>query len=171
LVGDLLALVKLEQGVLDVRSEPVDLVEAAREAERRLRPQATAAEVAVAVQADGAASATADADRVVQVVSNLVENAIRVTPAGGSVTVRVAAGSIVVSDPGPGIPAEDIGHAFDRFHLRRLHGRGSPDGAGLGLAIVRELTEAMGGTVAVESRPGEGARFTVRLPRGDSATT
>jgi two-component system sensor histidine kinase BaeS len=167
LVGDLLALVKLEQGVLDIRSERVDLAEAAHEAERRLRPQATASEVTVAVQADGGANgAMADADRVVQVVSNLVENAIRVTPAGGSVTVSAAPGSITVSDTGPGIPADDLEHAFDRFHLRRRHGRGSPDGAGLGLAIVRELTEAMGGSVAVESSPGAGATFTVRLPPG-----
>jgi len=165
LVGDLLALVKLEQGVLDIRSEPVDLAEAAHEAERRLRPQATASDVKVVVQADGGAdTATADADRVVQVVSNLVENAIRVTPAGGTVTVSAAPGAITVSDTGPGIPAEDLEHAFDRFHLRRRHGRGSPDGAGLGLAIVRELTEAMGGSVAVESSPGAGATFTVSLP-------
>ncbi len=165
LVGDLLALVKLEQGVLDIRSERVDLAEAAHEAERRLRPQAKASEVAVVVEAgDAAVFATADADRVVQVVSNLVENAIRVTPAGGSVTVSAAPGSITVSDTGPGIPAEDLEHAFDRFHLRRRHGRGSPDGAGLGLAIVRELSEAMGGGVAVESSPGAGATFTVRLP-------
>ncbi len=180
LVGDLLALVKLEQGVLDVRSERVDLAEGAREAERRLRPQAKASDVAVTVEAGGGEVdgdevttsdagggqlvALADADRVVQVVSNLVENAIRVTPAGGTVAVGVVPGAIVVSDTGPGIPAEDLEHAFDRFHLRRRHGRGSPDGAGLGLAIVRELTEAMGGSVAVESSPGAGATFTVRLP-------
>jgi signal transduction histidine kinase len=182
LVGDLLALVKLEQGVLDVRSEPVDLVEAAHEAERRLRPQATAAEVAVVVERAAVATAgadvdandahgfepacivTADGDRVVQVVSNLVENAIRVTPARGRVTIAVAPGTFAVSDTGPGIPAEDLAHAFDRFHLRRRHGRGSPDGAGLGLAIVRELIEAMGGDVAVDSAAGAGATFTVRLP-------
>jgi signal transduction histidine kinase len=164
LVGDLLALVKLEQGVLDIRFERVDLAEAAHEAERRLLPQAKASGVTVEVEAGGGAVATADADRVVQVVSNLVENAIRVTPAGGSVTVSAEPGSVTVSDTGPGIPAEDLEHAFDRFHLRRRHGRGSPDGAGLGLAIVRELTEAMGGSVAVESSPGAGATFTVALP-------
>ena len=192
LVGDLLALVKLEQGVLDFRSEPVDLAEAAREAARRLAPQAAAGEVAVEVvraaagpvrvasggpasdaspgpgdQEDARLLVTADADRVVQVVSNLVENAIRVTPAGGAVTVAVAPGAVTVADTGPGIPAEDLEHAFDRFHLRRRHGRGSPDGAGLGLAIVRELTEAMGGSVAVVSPDGQGATFTIRLPPAD----
>jgi signal transduction histidine kinase len=188
LVGDLLALVKLEQGVLEIRSERVDLAEVAHEAERRLRPQATAGGVAVSVEVDdgepaggpaaptadrpvtptgdavGMATATADADRAVQVVSNLVENAIRVTPSGGRVVVRAGPGVVTVSDTGPGIPAEDLDHAFDRFHLRRRHGRGSPDGAGLGLAIVRDLTEAMGGEVSVASADGEGATFTVRLP-------
>jgi two-component system OmpR family sensor kinase len=169
LVGDLLALAKLEQGVLEVRSEAVDLAEAAAEAERRLRPQAVAADVAVAVESAGPAPARADCDRVVQIVSNLVENAIRVTPPGGRVTVGVAPGSITVNDTGPGIPPEDLERAFDRFHLRRRHGRGSPDGAGLGLAIVRDLAEAMGGSVAVESVEGRGATFTVSLPPITSA--
>jgi signal transduction histidine kinase len=169
LVGDLLALAKLEQGVLDVRSEDVDLADAAREAQRRLLPQAEAAGVSVTVEPDGAATARADGDRVVQIVSNLVENAIRVTPAGGLVTVRAAQGEIAVSDTGPGIPADDLPDAFERFHLRRRHGRGSPDGAGLGLAIVRDLSEAMGGTVAVESEEGHGTVFTVRLPSASAS--
>ena len=164
LVGDLLALVKLEQGVLDIRLADVDLAATAHEAERRLRPRASAGGVSVRVDANGAAPARADADRVLQVLSNLVENAIRVTPAGGSVTLQAEPGAVTVTDTGPGIPSEDLDHAFDRFHLRRRHGRGSPDGAGLGLAIVRELTEAMGGSVAVESDPGAGTTFTVRLP-------
>jgi signal transduction histidine kinase len=165
LVGDLLALAKLEQGVLEIRSEDVDLAEAAREAERRLRPQALASGVEVSLEAEGTARARGDADRVVQVLSNLLENAIRMTPAQGRVVVRAAPGIVTVTDTGPGIPAEDLAHAFDRFHLRRRHGGGSPDGAGLGLAIVRDLTEAMGGSVAVESPAGSGATFTVRLPQ------
>jgi signal transduction histidine kinase len=164
LVGDLLALAALEQGVLDVLAENVDLAEIAHDAERRLRPQAASHGVAVSVDAEGAAPAHADPDRTLQVVSNLLENAIRVTPSGGSVTVRVRPGELVVGDTGPGIPAEDVAHAFDRFHLRRRHGRGSPDGAGLGLAIVRDLTEAMGGSVSLTSEPGHGASFTVSLP-------
>jgi signal transduction histidine kinase len=166
LVGDLLALAKIEQGLLEVRAEDVDLGEIAREAERRLRPQATAQRVEVRTEAAGSASAHADSDRLLQVISNLLENAIRVTPEGGRVTVRARAGEVTVSDTGPGIPTEDLEHAFDRFHLRRRHGRGSPDGAGLGLAIVRDLTEAMGGSVSLHSVPGEGATFTVRLPVG-----
>jgi len=163
LVGDLLALARLRQGVMEVRSEPVDLAAVAREAEERLRPQAAAASVTVAVEG-GAAPATADHGRVLQVVSNLLENAIRVSPEGTTVTLAAAPGTIEVSDEGPGIPPEEIPRAFERFHLRARAGHGSPEGAGLGLAIVRELSEAMGGSVEVENLPARGARFTVRLP-------
>ncbi|HMB54577.1 MAG TPA: HAMP domain-containing sensor histidine kinase [Thermoanaerobaculia bacterium] len=163
LVGDLLALARLRQGAMEVRSEPVDLAAVAREAEERLRP--AAAEAGVEVRVEGAAAgATADHGRALQVVSNLVENAIRVSPEGGTVRVEATPGRITVSDEGPGIPAEEIPRAFERFHLRARAGRGSEDGAGLGLAIVRELSEAMGGGVEVENLPGRGARFTVLLP-------
>jgi signal transduction histidine kinase len=164
LVGDLLALAKLRQGVLEVRRESVDLALIAREVEERLRPQAREGDVRVLVQSRSTAVATADRDRVLQVVSNLVENAIRVTPPGGQVTIETAAGTIRVSDQGPGIPEGDLPHAFERFHLRNRHGRGSPDGAGLGLSIVHELAEAMSGGVGVENVPAGGACFTVRLP-------
>jgi signal transduction histidine kinase len=162
LVGDLLALARLRQGVMEVRREPVDLAAVAREAEERLRPRAREAGVEVRVEGEGAA--TADQGRALQVVSNLLENAIRVSPEQGTVTLKAAAGRIQVSDEGPGIPDEEIPNAFERFHLRARVGRGSPDGAGLGLAIVRELTEAMGGSVAVENLPTRGARFTIGLP-------
>lgn len=76
-------------------------------------------------------------------------------------------GEIAVLDRGPGIPADALPDAFERFHLRRRAGGGSADGAGLGLAIVGELSEAMGGSAAVENRPGGGARFVVRLPAPD----
>ncbi len=163
LVGDLLALARLRQGVLEIRSEAIDLAVVGREAEERLRPQA--AGVGVAVEVSGsAAPARADHGRALQVVSNLLENAIRVSPAGGAVTVEASPGEIRVSDQGPGIPVEEIPRAFERFHLRTVAGRGSPAGAGLGLAIVRELSEAMGGSVKVENLPAQGACFTIRLP-------
>jgi len=163
LVGDLLALARLRQGVLEVRREPVDLAAVAREAEERLRPRAEAGDVRLLVEGDRA-SATADHGRVLQVLSNLVENAIRVSPSGGTVTVTATSGELTVADEGPGIPPEEIPHAFERFHLRARSDHNSSDGAGLGLAIVRELSEAMGGSVAVENLPARGARFTVRLP-------
>jgi two-component system, OmpR family, sensor histidine kinase BaeS len=164
LVGDLLVLARLRQGVMEVSSEPVDLSAVAREAEERLRPRAQTAEVAVRVEVEGPAQVTADHGRTLQVVSNLLENAIRVSPSGGEVVLRAREGEIAVLDQGPGIPEEEIPRAFERFHLRSQAGRGSADGAGLGLAIVRELTEAMGGGVTVGNVPGAGACFTVRLP-------
>ncbi len=73
---------------------------------------------------------------------------------------------ITISDHGPGVAPEDVPRAFERFYLRARSGSGSEQGAGLGLAIVRELTEAMGGQVAIAQVPGGGARFSVRLPEG-----
>jgi len=162
LVGDLLALARLRQGVLEVRREPVDLAAVAREAEERLRPRAREAGVEIAVEG-GEAPARADHGRALQVVTNLLDNAIRASPRGAAVTIAVGPGEVSVSDRGPGLPTAEIPHAFERFHLRSRTG-GSPDGAGLGLAIVRELSEAMGGSAAVENLTGGGARFTVRLP-------
>ncbi len=162
LVGDLLALARLRQGVLEVRQEPVDLAAVAREAEERLRPRAREAGVEIAVEGGGA-PVLADHGRALQVITNLVDNAIRVSPGGAAVTIATAPGEVSVSDQGPGIPAAEIPRAFERFHLRSRTG-GSPDGAGLGLAIVRELSEAMGGSAAVENLDRGGARFTVRLP-------
>ena len=94
---------------------------------------------------------TGDADRILQIASNLVENALRETPAGGTVTVEADGARLVVSDTGPGIPAEDLPHAFERFYLYDKIGRDRLIGSGLGLAIVRQLAAAMGGTVGVES--------------------
>lgn len=164
LVGDLLALARLRQGVLEVSREPVDLATVAREAEERLRPRARERGVEVRVQG-GAAPAVADHGRALQVVSNLLDNAIRVSPEGGAVTVTAVPGELRVADQGPGIPEADLPRAFERFHLRSRAGNGSSEGAGLGLAIVRELTETMGGTAGVENLPGGGAQFTIRLPR------
>jgi signal transduction histidine kinase len=166
LVGDLLALARLRQGVMEVRREPVDMAAVAREAEERLRPRAREAGVEVRVDGGGP-QVTADQGRALQVVSNLVENAIRVSPEGGTVTIEVGPGEVRVSDQGPGIPEEEVPRAFERFHLRARAGGGSEGGAGLGLAIVRELTEAMSGTVDVENLPAGGARFTIRLPALD----
>jgi signal transduction histidine kinase len=107
---------------------------------------------------------TGDRDRLVQVVSNLVENALRVTAAGGRVTLVAEPGALLVRDSGPGLAEEDLPHAFDRFYLHERYASDRPVGSGLGLAIVKELVGAMGGRVSVASAAGEGATFTVRLP-------
>jgi signal transduction histidine kinase len=115
--------------------------------------------------------ARADAQRLEQVVSNLLSNAIRYTPPGGLASARVDADSdavrVEVRDTGEGIAPEDLPHVFERF-FRGRHPRAEGDGrvgAGLGLALAKELVEAMGGSISATSAPGEGSSFTVRLPR------
>ena len=104
-----------------------------------------------------------DADRILQAVSNLIENALRMTPAGGSVAVSAAPGLLSVSDTGPGLAEEDIPRAFERFYLHRRYRGERPVGSGLGLAIVQELMAAMGGSVEALSVSGGGARFDLRF--------
>ena len=104
---------------------------------------------------DGAAPAIADADRVLQVVSNLVENALRLDAGAAARCASSPRRALLrVEDTGPGLEPEEHERAFERFYLHERYGRERPVGTGLGLAIVKELTEAMGGTVEVESDPG-----------------
>jgi two-component system, OmpR family, sensor kinase len=161
LVHDLLDLARMNRAEFAVRREDVDLAAVAREAVDRHDGAARAFDVSLEM-VGGETWVVADHDRLLQIASNLVENALRETPAGGSVTVAVAPGLLTVSDTGSGIPTEDIPHAFERFYLYDKVGKGRPVGSGLGLAIVEQLTRAMGGSVGVESGPG-GTSFTVRL--------
>jgi two-component system sensor histidine kinase BaeS len=163
LVRDLLDLARMRKTDFSVHNSEIDLAEVADDAVRRYQPQADAFGVALNAVAVGPSPATADADRVLQVVSNLVENALRLTPAGGEVRVVAGPGELRVEDTGPGLGDDEREHAFERFYLHERYGRERPVGTGLGLAIVKELTEAMGGTVRVESTPGERTVFTVRL--------
>jgi signal transduction histidine kinase len=167
LVRDLLDLARMNRSEFSVRQEPVDLAETARVAAERHEAAARSFDVALLVDA-AETWVLADADRVLQVASNLVENALRETPAGGSVSVSAADAHLVVADTGPGIPPEDLPRAFERFYLYDKFGKDRPVGSGLGLAIVRQLVTAMGGRVSVTSGP-DGTRFVVALrpePRG-----
>jgi two-component system sensor histidine kinase BaeS len=163
LVRDLLDLARMNRREFAVQQERVDLARVAREA--AARHESSAREFGVALTAEGEESwVEADYDRLLQVASNLVENALRETPRSGSVVVRAEAGKLIVSDTGPGLELDDLPRAFDRFFLYDKYGRERPVGSGLGLAIVRQLTEAMGGSVEVESAPGAGATFAISLP-------
>jgi len=163
LVRDLLDLARMNRAEFSVRREPVDLSQIARDAVTRHEVAARQFEVDLREEA-GETWVEADPDRLLQVASNLVENALRETPAGGAVTVRVDPGRLLVVDTGPGIAHEDVPHAFERFYLYDKLGRDRPVGSGLGLAIVQQLVRAMGGSVAVETAPGAGATFAVTLP-------
>jgi two-component system sensor histidine kinase BaeS len=163
LVHDLLDLARMNRTDFSVRNTDIDLAEVAEDAVRRYQQQAESFGVALHTVADGPAPAIGDADRVLQVVSNLVENALRLTPPEGEVRVVSAPGVLRVEDTGPGLDETDTEHAFERFYLHERYGRERPVGTGLGLALVKELTLAMGGSVDVESRPGTLTVFTVRL--------
>jgi signal transduction histidine kinase len=163
LVHDLLDLARMNRTDFNVHNTEIDLSEVADDAVRRYGQQAESFGVELHAVGDGPAPAIGDADRVLQVVSNLVENALRLTPPGGEVRVVAAPGVLRVEDTGPGLAETDTERAFERFYLHERYGLERRVGTGLGLAIVKELTLAMGGDVDVESRPGTLTVFTVRL--------
>jgi len=162
LVEDLLLLARSDSGSVDLRRDDVDLDEAAGEALQRLRSLANAR--GVSLQLDAApARVPGDVDRLRQLVAILVDNAIRHSPKGGSVTVQVAGSppTLRVEDQGKGIRPEDLPHVFDRFWRAADAPSG---GTGLGLAIASWIVEHHGGTIRAANRAGGGARFEVQLP-------
>ncbi len=168
LVGDLLESGRMRKSAFTVRREPVDLATVAEDVLRRYEATARDAGLTLFVNTEAGGGALADHDRILQVVSNLVENAIRCTPAPGTVTITTAPAAITVADTGRGLTSDDLPRAFERFYLYSRYGTDRPVGTGLGLAIVKELTEAMGGTVSVSSAVGVGTAFTVALPADGS---
>lgn len=166
LIADLINLARLDQRRFEIHPETVDLGKVARECVAR--HAARARELGVDLDVDSAehAPARADPDRLLQAVSNLVENALRCTPPGGIVRLVAAPGELTVADTGPGIAPDDVPHAFDRFFLYRRYNGERPVGSGLGLAIVRELAQAMGGD-AHAAASATGAEFTICLPLPD----
>jgi two-component system, OmpR family, sensor kinase len=171
LVGDLLDLARMNRTDFSIHRERLDLAETAHEAVRRYESQARDFGVTLEAFGPAAAPAIGDRDRLLQVTSNLVENALRLTPRGGVVRVTAEPGALVVEDTGPGLREEDLPHAFERFYLHSRYSSDRAVGTGLGLSIVKELTRGMGGSVDVESTPGHGTRFTVRLPRAGEGFT
>jgi signal transduction histidine kinase len=167
LIDDLFTLSRAEVGRLTLRCAPTDvggLVRGVVDTAAPLAWQSGRVQVAADVATD-LPEAIADAGRLEQVLHNLVHNAVRHTPPGGIVAVVVRADSevsIEVRDTGEGIPLDELPHIWERFYRG---GKSDEHSAGLGLALVKELTEAMGGTVSVESAPGQGSRFRVGLRR------
>ncbi len=164
LVRDLLDLGRLNQRSFTVTPQPVDLSQLVADAVGRHGAESLRVGVTLLGDTNGAAPALADPDRALQVLSNLIENALRTTLAGGSVTVSAKPGLLTVADTGPGLTPEELPHAFERFYLYSRYAANRTVGTGLGLAIARELIEAMNGTISVESTSGRGTTFAVRLP-------
>ena len=168
LVGDLLDLARVSRSEFSIHLARLDLDDVAREAFQRFQAQAESFDVRLEIVSNGTAPALGDHDRLLQVASNLIENALRVTPAGGSVRIVVAAGMLSVEDTGPGLSLEELPRAFERFFLYSRHASERSVGTGLGLAIVKELVDGMQGTVTVKSELGNGTSFTVQLPLGEA---
>ena len=169
LIDDLFTLSRADVGGLALELKPTDAAATVRRMVDALAPLAwrSGRVELVAEAASGLPLASADEGRLEQVLANLLRNAIRHTPPGGIVVVRALGVDrgvrLEVCDTGDGIAAEDLPHIWERFY-RGANGRGrDAAGAGLGLALVKELTEAMGGSVCVESAPGQGSCFSVLL--------
>lgn len=169
MIQDLLDVTRIEAGRLPVdpaAAAPASLLAEAREA---LEPVAARASLRLAAEAeDGLPAVLADRNRVLQVFANLVGNAAKFAPAGGTVTLRAERGEgevrFSVADTGRGIAQEQLPHLFDRFWQADRTDR---RGLGLGLAIVKGIVAAHGGRVWAESAPGEGARFWFTLPEAE----
>ncbi len=165
IVADLEVLASAEAAGLALDLTIVDLAAVADSAAEGLRSQIEAQELSLLL-ALHRATVRGDKDRLHQVVTNLLTNAIKFTPVGGSITLSVrssdGSGTIIVQDTGRGIPREDIPHVFERFW--RGPGARNTTGSGVGLAVVQELVAAHGGQVTVKSEEGHGACFVVTIP-------
>jgi len=166
LVQDLVDFARMERGRLTVRVQPEDALAMLSDALEIVKPLADDGEVALTLEVPaGMRPVACDRHRVMQVLQNLLGNAIKVVPAGGAVRVdaRPAADELVVSvsDDGPGIPPEDLPRVFERFWRGKRPGY---EGSGLGLAIARAIVEAHGGRIWVESEVGAGTTFSFALP-------
>jgi signal transduction histidine kinase len=167
MLDTLMDISEAETGVMKLAPEPVDVDELLRDALDLYSDVAEEKGVGVGVDAPAGLHARVDRKRVRQVVANLLDNAVKYTPPGGRVTMRARAdaGDVVVevSDTGPGIAADDLPRIWDRLY--RGDRSRSERGLGLGLSLVRAIVQAHGGRVEAQSTPGQGAVFTVRLPR------
>ena len=164
LVGDLLDLTRLEAHQFRVVREEVGLEALLEQAAGAFREKARAVDIDFRTPIDGAPTVITDGDRVLQIVNNLLDNAFRWTPRGGSVELGCVTSNgiaaIKVTDTGRGIAPAEREAVFHPFYSRRGEG-----GTGLGLSISRELAQALGGRLSVESEPGHGSTFTLSLPR------
>jgi signal transduction histidine kinase len=162
LIDKLIYLARLERGEPAARH----VVDVSEVVERVVELAAPVPPATIVVSAASGARVVADETDIAEAIRNLVDNALKYAP-GSEVAVSTSVQGddvvVVVRDRGPGMSEQDQAHAFDRFYRGR--GVGEADGSGIGLAIVKRATERSGGTVTVESRDGEGAAFTIRLPR------
>lgn len=177
LIEDILQLARLDSNVTQIHAEPIDLRNLTGNVINALHPLAEDRQIALNWQDQGEeATVFADPDQLDRVVRNLVENAIKYTPSGGSVTVQLVTdqvdgqplAGVRVTDTGMGIPVEHQAKIFDRFY--RVDPSHTIPGTGLGLSIVREIVNAHNGNIYLESAVGKGSTFVVTLPCAEQVT-
>lgn len=165
LVDDLRTLVLAESGALQLKKDPTDLAVLIGETTAAFRAQSEAAGITLHMDAPAdALFLNLDPERIRQVLANLIANALRHTPRGGTIWVRFEmtrseGARIIVEDTGVGIQPDDLPHVFDRFYKTR-----ASSGMGLGLAIAKNLVLAHGGNIQAQSQPGQGTTFCITLP-------
>ena len=170
LVNDLLLLSRVDSEALNLQRQSRDLLQLVQASVERLRPQAEARGLGLRVESDSSIPLVwIDADRIQQVLVNLLDNAIKFSQPGDMVTVKVAAGpghsaQVQVCDQGIGIPAEDLPHIGQRFYRADKTRSRAAGGSGLGLAIAQSLVQAHGGRLWLESQAGEGTVVSFTLP-------
>jgi PAS domain S-box-containing protein len=173
LINDILDLSRIEAGRLDLRREVFDMREAIDEVMATIRPQAVAKSLALHASLPLATALHADRVRFKEVLYNLLSNAVKFTHEGGSIHVEAALErgfvEISVADTGIGIPAAEQAAVFDKFYQAGSTTRGLREGTGLGLAIAKQLVEAHGGKIWLQSEPGKGSRFAFTMPVENAA--
>jgi signal transduction histidine kinase len=176
LINDLLDLVRLESGRIEVKREPLEVSSFVQGLASAARQVAEDKHLKLETNVDPAlATVLADGDKLEKILLNLIFNAIKFTPAGGRVEIKAEKQGeefvLAVADTGVGISEKNLAHVFDRFWQADGSSRRKFQGVGIGLALVKELTEVQGGKASVESREGEGTTFTIRLPFQAAETT
>jgi signal transduction histidine kinase len=169
MVLELLDLARLDGGAVEFRRGAVDLGSLMEYILARFQHQAAGSDIDLALKQGDPMTLVGDGERLAQVFSNLVDNAIKHTPTGGRVEVRLAKlgdfAEIFVADTGPGIPESERARIFERFYqLDKSRPGGRGRGIGLGLPIAAEIVQAHGGSISVRSKPGQGTIFVVKLP-------
>jgi two-component system, OmpR family, sensor kinase len=169
LVLDLLDLARLDAGTFELQQSPVDLSALLMNISEKMAPQARSANIEIRVAASDLPLITGDGDRLAQVFTNLIDNAIKFTPPGGTISIngsqRGSGVQVEVSDSGEGISPDALPNIFSRFYQADpSRSGGQKHGAGLGLAIVSEILKAHGGKISVRSELSKGSTFIVYLP-------
>ena len=169
LIGDLSTLARMDEGRLELQPTAVDVGRLLQTLAENATTLAGSKPLKISLDVEPDLRVLADEARLRELLLALVDNAVRYTPAGGSIVLRGIGNTshveLSVSDTGPGIPPQHIDRVFERFHRVDASRSREEGGSGLGLAIARAIAEAHGGTVAASSPEGGGATFTVRLPR------